>query len=134
MSAEENKAMIRHLFEEVLNRRNVVAIDALLATQYVDHSAWPGQAPGPAGPKQASTDVLAIFPDLHITLETIIAEGDEVATRETWRGTHAPTGKQVTGTVMHFFRIRDGKIVDEWSEGWGWLEQLGAIVTSEPGG
>ena len=72
----------------------------------MDHSAWPGQAAGSAGTKQA------------------VAEGDHVATRETWRGTHAPTGQRGEGVVMHFFMLRNGKIVDEWSPGWDWLEPL----------
>ncbi|MDQ3700448.1 MAG: ester cyclase [Chloroflexota bacterium] len=131
MSIEESKAMIRHVFEEALNQRNVAVIDALFAENAVDHSAWPGQAAGAAGTKQGITDVLNSFADLHVTIETLIAEGDQVATRETWRGTYAPTGRQATGTVMHFFRITGGKIVDEWSEGWGWLEQLGAALTTE---
>jgi predicted ester cyclase len=131
MSTEENKALIRRAFEEALNRRNVAVIDELFATSFVDHSAWPGQAAGPAGTKQGVAEILASFPDLHVTIETLVAEGDQVATRETWRGTHAPTGRHATGTVMHFFRITGGKIVDEWSEGWGWLEQLGASLPTE---
>ena len=121
MSLEENKARIHRLFEEAVNRQNVAVIDEMFAPTFVDHSAWPGQAPGPAGTKQALTDFYAAFPDLHVTLETVIAEGEQVATRETWHGTNATTGKQATGTVMHFFQFADGKIVEEWSEGWGWL-------------
>ena len=121
MSLEENKALIHRLFEEAVNRQNVAVIDEMFAPTFVDHSAWPGQAPGPAGTKQALTDFYAAFPDLHVTLETVIAEGEQVATRETWHGTNATTGTQVTGTVMHFFQFADGKIVEEWSEGWGWL-------------
>ena len=64
----------------------------------------------------------------HATVEGLFldADGEEwVVRREVWRGTHTPSGQSATGTVMHFFRITDGKIVDEWSEGWGWIERLG---------
>jgi predicted ester cyclase len=131
MSVEEGKAIIRRVFEEALNRRNVAVIDELFAPDFVDHSAWPGQAAGPAGTKQGVADILASIPDLHVSIEALIAEGDQFATREMWRGTYAPTGQPATGTVMHFFRIAGGKIVDEWSEGWGWFEQLAASPTTE---
>src|SRR5688572_2594073 len=114
MTTEANQAMIRHLFEEALNQRNVAVIDALFAPHFVDHSAWPGQAPGPAGTKQGVTDILAMFPDLHVTVEAVVADEDQVATREVWRGTHTTSGQAATGTVMHFFRIADAKIVAEW--------------------
>jgi len=126
VSVEENKALIRRVFEEVLNQRNVAVIDEAFAPDSVDHSAWEGQAPGPAGVKEAVSGVLDLFPDLRVTVESAIGEGDHVATRETWRGTHAPTGKPATGTVMHLFRLSGGRIAEEWSEGWGWFEQLTA--------
>ncbi|CAA9298035.1 MAG: hypothetical protein AVDCRST_MAG77-5341 [uncultured Chloroflexi bacterium] len=76
MSAEENRAVIGRVFEEVLNRQNVDVIDELFAADLVNHSAWPGQATGPAGTKQAVAEVLAVFPDLHVTVEALVAEGD----------------------------------------------------------
>ena len=124
MSIEENKTIVRRIFEEAVNRGNVAVIDELFAPNFVDHSAWPEQGPGPAGIKQAITDFRSTFPDLHITIEHLIAEGDNVVSREIWRGSHAPTGQQVTGTVIHIFQITGGKVIAEWSEGWGWLKQF----------
>ena len=51
----------------------------------------------------------------------MIAEGDIVATRETWKVTMASNNKTLTGETMHFFRIKDGLITDEWSKGWEFL-------------
>lgn len=90
----------------------------------VDHSAFPGQAPGTEGIKNAVGDLLETFPDLKVTVEDLIAEGDKVVSRETWRGTHGPTGKAATGSIIHIFRISEGTITDEWSLGWDWLEKL----------
>jgi len=62
-----------------------------------------------------------MFSSLEIKTEEIIAEGDMVATRETWKVTMASNGKTLTGETVHIFRIKDGLITDEWSKGWEWL-------------
>jgi len=121
---ENNKRVILRLFQEVVNRRNPLAIDELYVPNVVDHSAFPGQAPGTEGIKNAVSDFLGTFADLEVTVEDITAEDDRVVTRETWRGTHGPTGKAATGNVIHIFRLREGKITEEWSQGWDWLEKL----------
>ena len=54
MSVEDHKSMIRHLFEEALNQRNVAVIDELFAPDFVNSSAWPGQAPDLLAPKRVS--------------------------------------------------------------------------------
>lgn len=51
-------------------------------------------------------------------------QGDRVVTRESWAGTHGPSGKTFNGSLIHIFRLHDGKITDEWSMGWDWLEKL----------
>lgn len=121
---ENNKQLILRVFQEVLNERNPSVIDELCAPNMVDHSAFPDQAPGTEGIKNAVGDLLETFPDLKVTVEDLIAEGDKVVSRETWRGTHGPTGKAATGSIIHIFRISEGTITDEWSLGWDWLEKL----------
>lgn len=116
--------MILKLFQEVINQRNISYIDEVYVPDAIDHSAFPGQAPGIAGIKEAVKGFLEIFPDLKVTVEDIIAEGNKVASRETWKGTKKSTGKSVSGSVLHIFRIQDGKITEEWSKGWEWADQL----------
>jgi predicted ester cyclase len=79
---------------------------------------------------------LTAFPDLHLTIEDLIAEGDKVVDRQTARGTHQgtfmgipPTGKQITVTAMNISRIVGGKIVEHWVEldTLGMLQQLGVV-------
>jgi predicted ester cyclase len=122
MSIEENKAMINRLFEELVNHGNVDVVDELVTLDFVDHSAWPDQTPGPQGIKEAILGLRAAIPDLHATVEDIFAEGDKLATRETWSGTDTASGKELKGTVLHIFWLSNGKIKEEWSKGWEWLE------------
>lgn len=123
MSAEENKAIVRLVFEEALNRGNLDIIDALFAADFVDRST-PDQTPGPGGVKDYFTAVRSGFPDMHVTIDDLIAEGARVVVRTTWRGTHtgiyegvSPTGQQVARTMIQIFTVANGKIVEEWNEG-----------------
>jgi predicted SnoaL-like aldol condensation-catalyzing enzyme len=125
-SGEANKTIVRRVFEEAVNGNNPAVIDELYAPDFVDHAASPDQAPGPEGIKQVIADFHALLPDVHVMVDAIVAEGDLVATREVWRGTDPATGRQVTGTTLHFWRIAGGKVAEEWSAGWEWLEQVGA--------
>lgn len=129
MSIEAHKALIRHLFEEGFKRGNLAVVDELFDSDFVDRST-PGQLPGIEGVKDYIRMVRAGFPDIVITIEDLVAEGDKIAARTTWHGTHlgeyegiAPTGKQVTRTMIQIFRIAAGKLREEWTEGEG-LGQL----------
>ncbi len=118
MSLEDNKAVIRRLYE-AFNAGDLKAIDEALAANVVDLLPLKGQAPGVEGFKKRFTTLRKSFPDLSFTIETIIAEGNMVAERATLRGTHLgkfmsvpPTGKQVVGTMMAFNKFADGKVVE----------------------
>ena len=138
MSTEENKAIVRNMFEEVFNKGNLAAVDQLFAPNIVAHLDYPSNLPVPAEYQFRTT-----FPDLHYTVELQVVEGDMVVTRVTARGTHTgeyrgltykgipPTGKQVTWTETQIFRIADGKLVEQWSneDDLGRLQQVGAIPT-----
>ena len=124
MIEDQNRQVASRLFDEVFNRQSLSVIDELYDPDVVDQSAFPDQAPGVAGIKSAINGFFEIFDDLQITVEDVIAEDDKVVTRELWRGIHKPTGKAAKGTVIHIFRIREGRIADEWSRGWDWLDSL----------
>ena len=91
-SVEANKASVRRVFDEGVNVDNPDIVDELYVPDFVDHSASPDQLPGPAGIKQAISYFSALLPDVHVTVEAIVGEGDLVATREAWRGTDPTTG------------------------------------------
>src|ERR1700730_17143009 len=102
MSAD-NKALIRSLFEEVLNGGKLDLLDRLIGADFVEHSPSPGQAAGAAGVRSTIQALKAAFPDLRFVLDELIGEGAIVAARYHWRGTHegtflgiAPTKRRVT--------------------------------------
>jgi steroid delta-isomerase-like uncharacterized protein len=136
MSTEDNKALVRRFYEEVFNRKNIAAIDEFIAPNVVDHAAPPGTPGGIEGQKQLIGQYLTAFPDLHFTVEDMIAEGDKVVDRITARGTHQgefmgipPTGKHATVTAIDITRIAGGKFVEHWLEmdTLGMLQQLGVV-------
>ncbi len=119
MSVAENKAIIRRLVAEGVNQGRLDVFDELFAPDFVDRSTQE-QVPGPEGVKQFFQAVWADFPDLSVSIDDLIAEGDKVAIRTTWRGTR-PSGQQSTRTMIQIFRLAAGKIVEEWNEGAGFL-------------
>jgi steroid delta-isomerase-like uncharacterized protein len=130
VSVEENKALIRLVFEEAFNRGNLTIVDKVFSSHFVDHST-PDQSAGPQGVKDYFMSIHTGFPDMHVAVDALIAEGDQVAVRTIWRGTHlgeyegvAATGGQVMRTLIQIFRIEDGKIVEEWNEGGGLLDSV----------
>jgi len=136
MSTEANKVSLRRFYDEVFNKKNKSALDEFIAPNQVDHTAPPGTPGGLAGARQTITMYLTAFPDLHFTVEDLIAEGDKVVARLTMRGTQQgafmgtpPTGKQVTSTAIDINRIVSGKSVEHWIEmdTLGLLQQLGVV-------
>jgi steroid delta-isomerase-like uncharacterized protein len=138
MSTDENKTLIRSFYEEVFNKRNLDAIDDFYAPDHIDHTLPPGLLVGPEGTKQAIAMTLLGFPDLRVTIEDMIAEGDKVVIRFTTYGTLQgtlggipPTGKRVAVPTIEITRIADGKIVEDWGldDRLGMLQQLGLVPT-----
>jgi len=123
VSAEANKALIRRLFAQGFNSGNMAVVDEIFHPEFVDRST-PEQPAGLEGVKDYIRMVRTGFPDISIAIEDLVAEEDKVVVRTTWRGTHlgeydgiAPTGKQVTRTMIQIFHLRDGKLLEEWVEG-----------------
>jgi steroid delta-isomerase-like uncharacterized protein len=136
MSSEQNKTIVRRALEEAW-KGNLNVIDELIASDYVGYDpANPEPVRGPEGVKEFVSSYLAAFPDVRITVEQQLGEGDLVATRWTARGTHKgelmgiqPTGKQASVTGLTLSRLVGGKIVEEHTN-WdtlGMLQQLDAI-------
>jgi steroid delta-isomerase-like uncharacterized protein len=131
---DKNKKIARRAWEEVINKGNMSAVAELYDASYVYHTD-PTVA-GPDGVKTMVTTYRTAFPDLHLTLEDVLAEGDKVVVRFTAKGTHrgdlmgiAPSGKVVTVKGISIVRIAGGKIVEEWEhfDDLGMMKQIGAI-------
>src|SRR5690349_3249231 len=139
MSTEENKALVRREYEQGVNPKNFSVRAEVLASIYVANI--PGQEPMHRieALKQFTSSFFTAFPDLTTSIENLMAEGDRVAVRQTWRGTHTgtflhipATGKPVTFTSIEVYRVAGGKLAEEWVEldMLGLLQQLGAMPQS----
>ncbi len=136
MTEEKNKALNRRFVEEVINQGNLDALDELIDPGAVDHAAPPGFPTGREGAKQFVTMMSSAFPDLYLTIEEMVAEGDKVAMRSSWSGTHRgefmgipATGKQVTVSQIDISRVADGRMVEHWGQfdALGLMQQLGVV-------
>ena len=126
--------LARHAVEQY-NKKNYDVFDEAFAEDEIDHGPA-GETRGPEGPKEGLKTLHTAFPDLEITIDELIAEGDTVAIRSTHRGTHEgefmgiePTGKQIEVENMVFARFEDGKVVERWiqTDRLGLMQQLGAV-------
>jgi predicted ester cyclase len=141
MSTEQNKALFRRFNEEFFNKGNMSLADDLLAPDFVEHEELPpGISRDRQGVKQVATMLRNAFPDFTSTIDDIIAEGDKLVVRATWRGTHkgefmgiSPTGKRVSFGVIDMIRFAGGKCVEHWGQmdSMSLMQQLGAIPTPE---
>ncbi|TMI70143.1 MAG: ester cyclase [Bacillati bacterium ANGP1] len=137
MSEEENKAIVRRVNDEVWNMGNLEAIDELIADDFVTTVIGaPEQIRGPDGFRDFVLMYRKAFPDLRLTIDDQIAEGETVVTRWTATGTHEgelmgipPTGKQATTAGININRISGGQLVDGWGifDQLGLLQQIGAV-------
>jgi len=139
MPTEENKANVRRWTEEGWNQWNVAVFEELSAPNWVFHDPGLPDVRTLADYKRFATESRNAFPDLHLTIEDMIAEGDQVVVRYTLRGTntgdivtpmHIPaTGKQFTVTGIAIVRFAGGKGVEVWEQDddLGLYQQLGLI-------
>ena len=139
-SAEENKTLVRRFYEEI-DKGNIGILDELVAEDYMDHNPppFPNSGTGRERLKQDFRTFQTATPGYH-RIEDQIAEGDKVVTRLTSYGRHegdlpgAPrTGNEMKMTSITIHRIRDGKLVEKWSEKdmLGFLTQTGVISPLE---
>ena len=118
MPAEDNKAAVQRFYQEVINAKNQDALDELLIPDGVDHTSG---SQNTEQAKQFFATVHQAFPDLHAEIHDVITEGDVVAARVTYTGTHQDeflgipaTGKQTTTNGVDFFRLQDGRQAEHW--------------------
>ena len=139
MSSEDNKILVRRLYEET-DRSNPAALDKFFSADLIDHDPppIPGLKPGLEGIKQAFRVFTTAHPDGVHVIQDLIAEGDRVVARVTGTGTHTgellgipPTGKRLEMPGIVIYRIESGKIVERWAQHdvFGLMQQLGMIPT-----
>ncbi|MFQ5794613.1 MAG: ester cyclase [Candidatus Bipolaricaulia bacterium] len=145
MSATEaNKDLFHRWFGEAWNKGNYDVAYEVVDSDFTVHGAGGQEVKqGPEGVIELIKTWRNAFPDGQMTIDDLIAEGDLVVARLTWRGTHqgefygiAPTGNQVAVTSIGIDRIVDGKIVEGWGEVdmLGMMQQLGVVPPPGEGG
>ena len=117
MTHSEAREFISNHFEEFVNKKNVQIGTVNFAAHFVDHGADvpPGMPPGPAGAIQYVSAALQRFPDLHVSIEDMIAEDDRVVVRNHWTATDSQTAKKLEFRGIVIWRIADRKIVERWA-------------------
>ena len=145
--SEANKELVRRHFEEIWNHKDLAVADELMAPDYLEHAlapfgqAEPGRVNGPAATRQTTQWLLAQFPDLHMTIEAMVAEGDLVAVRGLSEGTNLgplnrvvpPTGKRFAARQSHWFRVADGTLAAHWATREDLVAMLQLGVVQPPG-
>ena len=145
---ERNKQVLHRFWGEVWNNRNLDALDELYSEDFTLHALWQNTSAGGAieatGIEPAKKVIggwFTGFPDIKVTVEDQVAEGDLVGSRHSSHGTHQaefmgipPSGKEATVTGMTITRIADGKIVEAWTswDALGMFEQLGMAPGGPP--
>jgi len=143
MSLEENKKLIRRLYEEGLNRQDAAAAAAFYAVNAKNH----GREVGRTGMQKVFEALLSVFPDFNYRIEESTAEGERVVCKVTMTGTHrgqptlpdvfggmlagvSPTGKRVKVLQFHSFRVAGGQIFEHAAvrDDLGMLQQLGIVT------
>jgi steroid delta-isomerase-like uncharacterized protein len=132
---DENKRHVDKLFDTCFNQGDLGLLEELVAPDYVG----PQGDKGPAGFRAIVVGLRTAFPDIHYTIDEVVADNERVAVRWHWTGTHkaafrtyAATGKTMSNTGTGIFRFRDGKIVSAALETdrLGFLQQIGAVPES----
>jgi steroid delta-isomerase-like uncharacterized protein len=129
----ENKRVVRHVFEQVWNEARFDSLHIMWAPDAPFHFRGSASPVGPDGVERTVRRWRGAFPDLRFVVEDLIGDGDRVAARLTFTGTHAgrfqgidPTGRLISVTEMMFFRFDDGLVVEAWEDyyQYGMLQQL----------
>jgi predicted SnoaL-like aldol condensation-catalyzing enzyme len=137
---ERNKEVVQRFVEEVQNNRDWAVYDELNAPDFVNLSAPPGVPSDREGGKIFLGSFMDAFSDGRYTIDDMIAEGDLVATRKTFTGTHTgdlgqipATGKSVSLQYVDILRLRDGRIIEHWLslDQLSFLQQLGVVPTEQ---
>jgi steroid delta-isomerase-like uncharacterized protein len=131
MTTEHNKALVRRFFEEVFNQGRLELVDSLFAPGFTGRGLAGHGGGGPGRVKQTVQHWRAAFPDIRFTVEEMIAEGNNVVVRVTFRGTQqgefmgvAASGRPVAVSGVEVARVVDGLIAEE---GWHYLDELGLM-------
>src|ERR1700761_3219947 len=139
MSKEANLATLGK-FAEAVNTGNFDLFQQAVSAENIDHDPAKGQVQGSEGYRTFFSGLRTAFPDLSVTLDTMVADDDSIAVAYTLTGTQdgpldglAPPGRKVKIRGLQISKFKDGKMVERWgsSDELGMLQQLGAVPTGK---
>ena len=119
---ETMKHLVEAHYTAAINDQNLELVDQQLTSGFIDHGMPPGTPLGPGPTKEWLANLKTAFPDLAVQTDDILAEGDLVAVRATWTGTHrgeflglAPTDRRITFTGAVFWRLEGELLAERWA-------------------
>ena len=142
MSTEKNKELVIRLTEDFWNARDINTIDRFFSPDFVTHSPHAPQDGNFDSFKKQTIEDFKAFPDMYISIDDLVAEGDKVVKSWTFQGTHKnewmgipATGKKVVFSGMEIFRFENEKVVENWMvmDLYSLFLQLGVIPSSDEG-
>jgi predicted ester cyclase len=114
LTPDQMKQFVKDHFEEVVNKKNAAAIRKNMTPNSYDHDG-PGRTTGVEGDERMLMAMHQSLPDLHVTIEDVIAEGDRVVGRNTWRWTDTASGKKMQFRGFVMWRFEGNKIAERWA-------------------
>jgi steroid delta-isomerase-like uncharacterized protein len=142
MKDKEGKVLFQRFIDESFNRGNIGVIDDIFATDFEEHlPSSPEPLRGPEGVRRLVSAYRTAFPDIIVTIDQLVAEGEWVAARVTASGTNTgdymgfgSTGRSATWHVAHVCRVRAGRLVEDhiYFDRLSLLTQLGLASPPQP--
>ena len=115
LTLEQMKSFVRRHFEDFVNRKLSDVALVNFSPDFLDHDEVGGPVVGPAAAKIMMENAYLRWPDLHVTIEEIMAEGDKVMVRNVWTGTEARNGQKIEFHGFVLWRFAHGKIIERWA-------------------
>ena len=115
LSHAQMKELVRRHFEDFVNNQKAEVIRINMTPDFLDHDGPGGKPTGVEGDETMMRGMYGVFPDLHITIEEMVAEDDRVVCRNRWEGTHAKTGKRMEFHGFVEWRFEGEKIAERWA-------------------
>jgi predicted ester cyclase len=115
LTTDQMKAKVRSHFEEFVNNRKPEVIHTNMTAYFYDHDGPAGEPTDASGDEQMMRQMHVLMPDLHLTIEDLIAEGDKVVCRNHWKWTDPKSGKRMGFRGFVLWRFEGEKIAERWA-------------------
>lgn len=138
LTPNQMKQIVRKHFEDFVNNRNAAVIHKNMTADFCDHDGPGGKPTDAKGDEQMMIGMYKVMPDLHLTIEEMVAEGDKVVCRNIWRWTDATSGKKMQFHGFVLWRFEGDKIAERWAtvtppaEGTAWTHGQDRCSAEKP--